>query len=73
MTKFVQWCQEMTKPIIADGLTETTQKLSNIRGLIDDIHHNKREIEDNILNKSLLTNEKIRELDRTLQEIMNEN
>jgi hypothetical protein len=31
------------------------------------------EIEDNILNNTLLTNEKIRELDRTLQEIMNEN
>jgi hypothetical protein len=44
------------------------KELSNVRGLIDDIHHNKREIEDNILNNTLLTNEKIRELDRTLQE-----
>ena len=33
MTKFVQWRQETTKPIIADGLAETTQELSNVRGL----------------------------------------
>ena len=73
MTNFFEWCKEITRPIIADGLAQATQELSNVRGLIDNIHYKRQEIEDNILNNTLLTNEKIRELDRTLQEIMNEN
>ena len=73
MTKFFQWCQETTKPIIADRVAEAMEELSNVTGLIDNIHYKRQEIEDNILNNTLLTNEKIRELDRTLQEIMNEN
>jgi hypothetical protein len=72
-TKFFQWCQETTKPIIADRVAEAMEELSNVTGLIDNIHYKRQEIEDNILNNTLLTNEKIRELDRTLQEIMNEN
>jgi hypothetical protein len=73
MTKFIEWCQETTKPIIADRITEATQELSNVRGLIDDIYSKRQEIEDDILHNTLLTDEKIRELDRKLQKIMNEN
>ena len=39
MTKFVKWCQETTKPIIADRITEATEELSSVRGLIYNIHH----------------------------------
>jgi hypothetical protein len=41
--------------------------------LIDDIHSKRQEIEDNILNNTLLTNEKMRKLDMHLQKIMDEN
>jgi hypothetical protein len=71
MTKFVKWCQETTKPIIADRITQATQELSNVRGLIDDIHYKQQEIEDDILNNTLLNDNEINELDKTLQNIMN--
>jgi hypothetical protein len=73
MTKFNQWCQEMTKPIIADRVAEAIEELSNVTGLIDNIHDKKREIEDDILNNTLIANEEIKKLDRALREIMNEN
>jgi hypothetical protein len=73
MTKFVKWCQETSKPIIAHRVAEAMEGLSNVRGLIDDIHNKQQEIEDDILNNTLLNNEKIKELDKTLQKIMNEN
>jgi hypothetical protein len=72
MTKFVQWCQETTTPIIAHRVAEAMEELSNVRGLIDDIHNKKQEIEDDILNDTLLNNNEIKELDKRLQEIMNE-
>ena len=72
MTKFVKWCQETTKPIIADRITEATEELSSVRGLIYNIHHKQQEIEDDILNNTLLKNDEIKKLDKTLQKIMNE-
>ena len=72
MTKFIKWCQETTKPIIADRVAEATAELSNVSGLIDNIHGKKQEIEDDILNNSLLTNNEIMKLDKTLEKIMNE-
>jgi hypothetical protein len=71
MTNFFEWCKEITRPIIADGLAQATQELSNVRGLIDNIHNKRQEIEDNILNNTLLNNKEIQELDKMLQKIMN--
>ena len=72
MTKFIKWCQETSKPIIAHRVAHTTEELSSVRGLIDNIHYKQQEIEDDILNNTLLNNEKIKELDKMLQKIMNE-
>jgi hypothetical protein len=72
MTKFIKWCQEMTKPIIADRIAEAMEGLSSVSGLIDNIPHKKQEIEGYILNNTLLINNEIKELDKTLQKIMNE-
>lgn len=73
MTKFIRWCQETTKHIIANKVALATEELSNITGLIENIHHKKQEIEDDILNNTLLNNNEIKELDKMLQEIINEN
>jgi hypothetical protein len=72
MTKFFKWCQETTKDIVADRVAQAMEGLSSVRGLIDNIHHKKQEIEDDILNNTLLKNNEIEELDKTLQKIMNE-
>jgi hypothetical protein len=72
MTKFVEWCQEMTKPIIADRVAEAKEQLSDVGGLIDNIHDKKQEIEEEILNNTLLRDNEIKELDKALQKIMNE-
>ena len=72
MTKFFEWCQQTTRPIIADRVAEAMEVLSNVRGLIDNIHDKQQEIEDDILNNTLLKNNEIKELDKTLQKIMNE-
>jgi hypothetical protein len=45
MARFVKWCQETTRPIIADRVAEATEGLSSVSGLIDDIHYKKQEIE----------------------------
>ena len=71
MTNFFEWCKETTRPVIADRLAQATQELSNVRGLIDNIDNKRQEIEDNILNNTLLNNKKIQELDKMLQKIMN--
>ena len=52
MTKFVNWCQETTKPIIADRVAEAIEELSNVTGLINNIHQKKQEIVDDILNNT---------------------
>ena len=54
MTKFVNWCQETTKPIIADRVAEAMEELSNVTGLINNIHQKKQEIVDDKLNNTLL-------------------
>ena len=72
MARFVKRCQETTRPIIADKVAEAREGLSSVSGLIDDIHYKKQEIEDDILNNALLNNDEIKELDKTLQKIMNE-
>jgi hypothetical protein len=71
MTKFVKCCQEKAKPIIAHGVVEALEGLSSVRGSIDYIRYKKQEIEDDMLNNTLLKNHEIKELDKTLQEIMN--
>jgi hypothetical protein len=73
MTKFVNWCQETTKPIIADRVAEAMEELSNVTGLINNIHQKKQEIVDDILNNTLLKDNEINELDKALQKIMDEN
>ncbi|HJT48985.1 MAG TPA: hypothetical protein VJ729_12455 [Nitrososphaeraceae archaeon] len=50
---------------------EATQELSNVTGLIDNIHSKQQETEDDILNNTLLKDNEIKELDETLQNIMN--
>jgi hypothetical protein len=72
MSKFIKWCQQTTKPIIAHRVAEAKEQLSDVGGLIDNIHYKQQEIEDDILNNTLLTNNEIKELDKALQKIMNE-
>ncbi|MFL6360383.1 MAG: hypothetical protein ACJ72V_13710 [Nitrososphaeraceae archaeon] len=72
LARFVKWCQEKSKPIIANRVAEAMEGLSSVSGLIDDIHQKQQEIEDDILNNTLLNNDEIKELDKTLQKIMNE-
>jgi hypothetical protein len=72
MKEFIEWYQDKSKPIIARNIAEAKDELSTVRGLIDDIHDKQQEIESDILNNTLLKNEEIQKLDKTLQKIMND-
>ena len=71
MTEFIEWYKNKSRPIIADAITNATNELSNVKGLIDNIHDKQQEIEHDILNNTLLKNKEIQKLDKTLQKIMN--
>ena len=70
MIKFVQWYEDKTKPIIADDIAKAEEDLLHVNGLIDDIYDKQSEIENYILNNTLLPNKEIQELDKTLEKIM---
>jgi hypothetical protein len=71
MIKFLEWCQDKTRLIIADSIAEATDELSNVKGLINYIPDKQQEIESEILNNTLLKNKEIQKVDKTLQKIMN--
>jgi hypothetical protein len=68
--KFLEWYRNKSKDIIWYDLLRTADELSDVEGLIDNIHDKKDEIEDNILNNTLLQNEYIQKLDKALEKIM---
>lgn len=72
MNKFVEWYQNLSKPIIAPSLKKAQDELSEVTGLIDDVGEKQEEIEEDILHNALLQDERIKELDKRLEQIMND-
>ena len=72
MDKFVEWYQNLSKPIIAPSLEKAENELSDVEGFINDVGEKQEEIEENILHNALLQDERIKELDKRLDKIMND-
>ena len=70
MVRFYNWLADKSKDIIEDDIAQARYELSNVKGLIDNIHDKKAEIQDNILNNTLLQDEYIQKLDKALEKIM---
>jgi hypothetical protein len=71
MDKFIEWHQNLTRSVIADKVKEKKDHLSKVEGLYDDIESEQQEIEADIINNSLLTNEQVQKVDLALNSIMN--
>jgi hypothetical protein len=71
MDKFLEWAADLSKPIIKKDLEDAQDDLIGYEGLIDDVGKKKEEIEEGILNDTLLQDKRIEKLDKTLK-IMND-
>ena len=54
-----------------DKVKEKKDHLSKVEGFYDDIQSEQENIEDDIINNSLLTNEQVQKVDLALNSIMN--
>jgi hypothetical protein len=67
---FIEYMKAKGRPVIKDDIKDAMYYLWKVEGFIDDVDKRKEEIEDDILNSTLLENKDIQELDKTLQKIM---
>ena len=70
MGKFIEWYDNLTKPIIKDTITRAEYELSDTEGFIEDVDARREEIETDIIDNTLLPHDKIKKIDLALDEIM---
>ena len=62
MQEFIAWYQNQTKSVISNKLRRTTQQLSKVEGVIEDVESKQEEIEDDLRDNTLLKDDAIRKL-----------
>ena len=70
MDKFLEWHQNLTRSVIADKVKEKKNHLLKVEGLYEDIESEQENIEDDIINNTLLTHEQVQKVDLALEGIM---
>jgi hypothetical protein len=70
MDKFTEWYQKKSGSVLKDKLKEKREELSKKKGLFEDINEEKENIEDNLINNTLLPHDKIKKIDLALKRIM---
>ncbi len=70
MDKFVEWCTDLSKPIIKDKVKELKETLSKSSGFFDDVVAKKEEIDNDIRDNFLMKHEEIQKVDLALKAIM---
>lgn len=70
MTKFNEWYQEQSKPIIKDAVSTARDELSDVEGFIENVDDKQEEIEDDIIENTLTPNDKMQKIDLALNAIM---
>lgn len=70
MLEFDKWLIDKIEPIMKPHAQEIEDELSDFEGLIEDVEGKEEEIESDIQENTLLTNEQIQKIDLALEEIM---
>ena len=70
MNKFLGWYANLSKPIIRNHLMDARTNLVQYHGIIKSVKDETEEIEDDILNNTLLPNPDIQRTDKALEKIM---
>ena len=70
MDKFIEWYQKQSGEVIKDELGKKQKDLQNVEGFYDDVDDGQEKIEKDIIDNTMLTNEKIKKIDLALEAIM---
>jgi hypothetical protein len=67
MSKFIEWCADVSRPIIKNKVEEQKQRLSKLKGFIEDVTSEKEEIDNGIHDNGLMKSRKIKKIDLVLK------
>jgi len=71
MDKFIDWYQKQSGEVIKARLGGKREELRNVRGFYEDVSKEKENVEQEIINNTMLPNEQIKKVDLALEAIMN--
>lgn len=71
MDKFIDWYQKQSAEVIKARLGEKREELSDVRGFYEDVSTEKENVEQDIIDNTMLPNEQIKKVDLALDALMN--